>query len=74
MIPEVVQTFARIVNNCENLDTLLVMTMADSKVGGNSWTGHKELLLRELYCNTVRHRLHLWTSWRVMVPLDSQQR
>jgi [protein-PII] uridylyltransferase len=71
--PEVVQNFARIVKNRANLDALLVMTMADSKgVGGNSWTGHKELLLRELYRNTVRYfDAPEDFMARATVPLDS---
>ena len=71
--PEVVQNFARIVKNRENLDMLLVMTMADSKgVGGNAWTGHKELLLRDLYRNTVRYfDAPADFMARATVPLDS---
>jgi [protein-PII] uridylyltransferase len=71
--PEVVQNFARIVKNRENLDMLFVMTMADSKgVGGNSWSAHKEALLRELYHNTRRY-FDAPSDFmaRATVPLDS---
>jgi [protein-PII] uridylyltransferase len=54
--PEVVREFASIVKTKENLDSLLVMTYADSKgVGGTGWNGFKDSALRELYHNTSRY-------------------
>ncbi|MFM2167126.1 MAG: [protein-PII] uridylyltransferase [Verrucomicrobiota bacterium] len=53
--PAVIEEFAGIVRTKENLDTLLVMTYADSKgTSDKSWTGYKEAAIRQLYYNTLR--------------------
>ena len=53
--PEVIREFAAIVKTRANLDALMLMTMADVKgVGGNAFTGFKDISLRGLYYNTVR--------------------
>lgn len=53
--PAVIEEFAGIVRTKENLDTLLVMTYADSKgTSDKSWTGYKETAIRQLYHNTLR--------------------
>ena len=54
--PGVIEAFARIVRNKQNLDTLLVMTVADSKgTSANSWNSWKESLILQLYRNTVSY-------------------
>jgi [protein-PII] uridylyltransferase len=54
--PKVVAEFASIVRNKQYLDTLLVMTCADSKgTSEKSWNSWKESLLLHLYRNTVRY-------------------
>lgn len=54
--PKVVETFAKVVKNRNNLEALLLLTMADSKgVGGSGWNGYKETALRELFYNTLRY-------------------
>jgi [protein-PII] uridylyltransferase len=70
--PEVVQQFAEIVRTVENLQTLLVMTYADSKgVAGTGWNGFKDAALRELYHNTVRYLAAPADFMaRATVPLD----
>ncbi len=53
--PAVIEEFASIVRTRENLDTLLVMTYADSKgTSDKSWTGYKEASIRQLYSNTLQ--------------------
>ena len=54
--PKVVEEFAQMVRTRENLDALMVMTMADSKgVGAGGWTSFKDAALKELYFNTLRY-------------------
>lgn len=54
--PAVVEEFAGIVRNQQYLDTLLVMTCADSKgTSEKSWNSWKESLLLHLYKNTVHY-------------------
>ncbi len=51
--PGVIEAFSRIVRNQQNLDTLLVMTVCDSKgTSANSWNSWKESLILQLYRNT----------------------
>ncbi len=53
--PQVIEDFAAIVRTRENLDTLLIMTYADSKgTSDKSWSGYKEASIRQLYHNTLR--------------------
>lgn len=53
--PAVIEEFAGIVRTKENLDTLLVMTYADSKgTSDKSWTGYKEAAIRQLYHSTLQ--------------------
>lgn len=53
--PEVIEDFAAIVRTKENLDTLLLMTYADSKgTSDKSWTGYKEASIRQLYHSALR--------------------
>lgn len=53
--PQVIEEFAGIVRTKENLDTLLLMTYADSKgTSDKSWTGYKEASIRQLYHSTLR--------------------
>ncbi len=52
--PKVVEEFASIVRTQANLDTLLVMTYADSKgTSAQSWSGYKEASIRRLYHMTT---------------------
>ncbi len=52
---KVIEEFASIVRTKENLDTLLLMTYADSKgTSEASWSGYKEASLRQLYYNTLQ--------------------
>jgi [protein-PII] uridylyltransferase len=52
--PKVVEEFAAIVRTQANLDTLLVMTYADSKgTSAQSWSGYKEASIRRLYHMTA---------------------
>jgi [protein-PII] uridylyltransferase len=52
--PKVVEEFAAIVRTQANLDTLLVMTYADSKgTSAQSWSGYKESSIRRLYHMTA---------------------
>ena len=54
--PKVIAEFASIVRTRENLDSLTVMTMADSKgVGAAGWTSFKDAAIKELYHNTLRY-------------------
>jgi [protein-PII] uridylyltransferase len=53
--PQVIEEFAGIVRTKENLDTLLLMTYADSKgTSAKSWSGYKEASIRQLYHSTLR--------------------
>jgi [protein-PII] uridylyltransferase len=53
--PQVIEEFANIVRTKENLDTLLLLTYADSKgTSDKSWSGYKEASIRQLYHNTLR--------------------
>jgi [protein-PII] uridylyltransferase len=53
--PQVIEEFAAIVRTKENLDTLLLMTYADSKgTSDKSWSGYKEASIRQLYHSTLR--------------------
>lgn len=52
---KVIGEFAGIVRTKEYLDTLLVMTYADSKgTSEASWSGYKEASIRQLYHNTLQ--------------------
>lgn len=52
---KVIGEFASIVRTKEYLDTLLVMTYADSKgTSEASWSGYKEASIRQLYHNTLQ--------------------
>lgn len=54
--PKVIEEFASIVRNKQQLDTLLVMTHADSRgTSDKSWNSWKESLLLHLYHSTVRY-------------------
>ena len=54
--PKVIGEFASIVRTKEYLDTLLVMTYADSKgTSEASWSGYKEASIRQLYHNTLQY-------------------
>lgn len=54
--PKVVSEFAGIMRNKQNLDALLVMTLADSRgTSDKSWNSWKESLILHLYHNTVRY-------------------
>ncbi len=54
--PKVIENFARIVKTRDNLEALLLLTMADSKgVGEGGWNSYKETALRELFFNTLRY-------------------
>lgn len=53
--PQVIEEFASIVRTKENLDTLLLLTYADSKgTSDKSWSGYKEASIRQLYHSTLR--------------------
>jgi [protein-PII] uridylyltransferase len=53
--PQVIEEFAGIVRTKENLDTLLLLTYADSKgTSDKSWSGYKEASIRQLYHSTLR--------------------
>lgn len=52
--PKVIEEFAGIVRTKENLDALLVLTVADSKgTSQQSWSGYKETAIRQLYHHAV---------------------
>ncbi|RBP45455.1 UTP--GlnB (protein PII) uridylyltransferase GlnD [Roseimicrobium gellanilyticum] len=54
--PKVISEFAAIVRNKQQLDTLLVMTHADSRgTSDKSWNSWKESLLLHLYHSTIRY-------------------
>ncbi len=64
--PKVIEEFAGIVRTQANLDTLLVMTYADSKgTSAQSWSGYKEASIRRLY--------HLATEF-LNAPADFMER
>lgn len=70
--PKVINEFAAVVKTKEYLDTLLVMTYADSKgTSEASWSGYKEASIRQLYYNTLQY-LDAPADFmrRVAVPLD----
>ncbi|MFM2179612.1 MAG: [protein-PII] uridylyltransferase [Verrucomicrobiota bacterium] len=70
--PQVIEEFAAIVKTKEYLDTLLVMTYADSKgTSEASWSGYKEASIRQLYHNTLQY-LDAPADFmrRVAVPMD----
>lgn len=53
--PQVIEEFVGIVRTKENLDTLLLMTYADSKgTSDKSWSGYKEASIRHLYHSALR--------------------
>lgn len=53
--PQVIEEFVSIVRTKENLDTLLLMTYADSKgTSDKSWSGYKEASIRQLYHSALR--------------------
>jgi len=70
--PQVIEEFAGIVRTKENLDTLLLMTYADSKgTSDKSWTGYKEASIRQLYHSTLRFMNAPADFMRqVLAPLD----
>lgn len=54
--PKIIAEFAAKVRNKQYLDTLLVMTFADSRgTSDKSWNSWKESLILHLYQNTVRY-------------------
>lgn len=70
--PKIIGEFAGIVRGKEYLDTLLVMTYADSKgTSEASWSGYKEASIRQLYHNTLQY-LDAPADFmrRAAVPLD----
>lgn len=70
--PQVIGEMAGIVKTKEYLDTLLIMTYADSKgTSEASWSGYKEASILQLYHNTLAY-LDAPTDFmrRVSVPLD----
>jgi [protein-PII] uridylyltransferase len=70
--PQVIEEFSAIVRTKENLDTLLLMTYADSKgTSDKSWSGYKEASIRQLYHNALRFMNAPADYMRqVQVPLD----
>lgn len=70
--PQVIEEFATIVRTKENLDTLLLMTYADSKgTSDKSWSGYKEASIRQLYHSTLRFMNAPADFMRnVQVPID----
>ncbi|GEP43426.1 [protein-PII] uridylyltransferase [Brevifollis gellanilyticus] len=70
--PQVIGEMAAMVKTKEYLDTLLVMTYADSKgTSEASWSGYKEASILQLYHNTLAY-LDAPADFmrRVAVPLD----
>jgi [protein-PII] uridylyltransferase len=70
--PKVIGEFAAVIKSKEYLDTLLVMTYADSKgTSEASWSGYKEASIRQLYYNTLEY-LDTPADFmrRAAVPLD----
>jgi [protein-PII] uridylyltransferase len=70
--PKVIGEFAAVIKSKEYLDTLLVMTYADSKgTSDASWSGYKEASIRQLYYNTLEY-LDTPADFmrRAAVPLD----
>ncbi|MCW0221051.1 MAG: hypothetical protein OJI67_22170, partial [Prosthecobacter sp.] len=70
--PKVIGEFAGIVRTKEYLDTLLIMTYADSKgTSEASWSGYKEASIRQLYHNTLQYMdAPADFMRRAAVPLD----
>ena len=69
---KVIEEFANIVRTKENLDTLLLLTYADSKgTSDASWSGYKEASIRQLYANALQF-MNAPADFmrRVSVPLD----
>jgi len=69
---KVIGEFAAVIKTKEYLDTLLVMTYADSKgTSEASWSGYKEASIRQLYHNTLQY-LDTPADFmrRAAVPLD----
>ncbi|MBE2284215.1 MAG: [protein-PII] uridylyltransferase [Prosthecobacter sp.] len=53
--PQVIEEFVTVVRTKEYLDTLMLMTYADSKgTSDKSWSGYKEASIRQLYHSTLR--------------------
>lgn len=53
--PQVIEEFVAVVRTKENLDTLMLMTYADSKgTSDKSWSGYKEASIRQLYHSALR--------------------
>lgn len=69
---KVIGEFAGIVRTKEYLDTLLIMTYADSKgTSEASWSGYKEASIRQLYHNTLQYMdAPADFMRRAAVPLD----
>jgi len=68
----VIEEFVQIVRTKENLDTLLLLTYADSKgTSEASWSGYKEASIRQLYSNALQ-LMNAPADFmrRVSVPLD----
>ena len=68
----VIEEFVQIVRTKENLDTLLLLTYADSKgTSEASWSGYKEASIRQLYSNALQ-LMDAPADFmrRVSVPLD----
>ncbi len=70
--PKTIQDFAAIVKTRENLDALMLLTMADSKgVGEGGWSSAKEAGMRELYYHTAKYfAAPADFMARASVPLD----
>lgn len=74
--PQVIEEFVGIVRTKENLDTLLLMTYADSKgTSDKSWSGYKEASIRQLYHTALRFMNAPADFMRhVQVPLSDLQK
>ncbi len=70
--PKVIEDFVQIVRTKENLDSLLVMTYADSRgTSEASWSGYKEASIRQLYHNALEFmQAPADFMRRASVPLD----
>lgn len=70
--PKVIEDFVQIVRTKENLDSLLVMTYADSRgTSEASWSGYKEASIRHLYHNALEFmQAPADFMRRASVPLD----
>ena len=69
---KVIEDFVQIVRTKENLDSLLVMTYADSRgTSEASWSGYKEASIRHLYHNALQFmQAPADFMHRASVPLD----